>query len=416
VLDWSKVREADRALSRMGGSSNYFERAEPSPALDAQRLKYGFTVLPTDDPEVVDLLLELREREDIRYISFGGGYSSSYGPFVATSLRDPNVFGYGQNLLLSTSLGTRRTRVSLSLTEPYFRDTDTSVSLQLFHSARSQYQGRDFDESRSGFGVNFGRDLTDRLSATLGYTFEDVEISKISDKIYNVLSLPSFFEDRRSSTSAVSVGLIYDTRDYDYLNTPISGVVLSGVVELAGLGGSNDFVKFTGRGDYYHQLADNWFFQTTSHLYLGTGFGNTQELPLQERFFIGGTSSLRGFQEYSVGPRAQLLRYTFSGSGASLAIRDVFIGGELAFTSQNELQYRVNKWLSVVGFFDWGSSYESPGELDLSQLRAGTGLGLRVRLPVVGGVLQVDGAVPLASEDTDRTDHLHFGFGAGFGF
>ena len=418
VLDWSKVREADRTLSRLGGEHSYFARREQPPvALDTPRLKHGFTILPTDDPEVVDLLLELEEREDIRFITFSGGYSSSYGPFVAAGLRDPNVFGYGQHLGLTAQLGTRRNRISLSLTEPHFRGSDTSVTMQLFHQSRDEYRGRDFDESRTGFGVTFGREITDDLSASVGYLFEDIEISKIKDKIYDVLSLPSFYEDRRSTTSALNFGVAYDTRDYDYQNSVVSGVVLSGRVELAGLGGTNSFVKFTSRGDYYKQLAEKWFFQTSSHLYLGAGYGDTEELPLHERFFIGGTSDIRGFQESSVGPKAQLLRYYFGGSGASLSIRDVFIGGELAVTSQNEVHYRWNKWLTLVGFFDWGASYREPGDLDLGELRAGAGLGLRIRVPVLGGgVLQVDAGVPISSEDTDEEQSLHFGFNTGFGF
>ncbi len=415
VLDWSKVREADKALARMGGESPYFETREPTKTFGAPNLKHGFTLEPTDDPEVVDLLLELEERENIRYITFGGGYSSSYGPFVGTTLRDPNVFGYGQNLLLSTSLGTRRTRISLTLSEPYFRGTDTSISTQLFHQARDQYRGRTFDESRTGFGVTFGHNLSDQLSASLGYLFEDVEISKIPDDIYTVVSLPSFYENRRSSTSSLQFGLAYDTREYDYLYTPVSGVILSGIVEAAGLGGTNDFAKFSGRGDYYKQLADKWFFQTSSHLLAGAGFGQTEDLPLQERFFIGGTNDLRGFQESSVGPRDQIIRYRFGGTAVNESVRNIFVGGELAFYTQNELHYRFNKLFTGVTFVDWGANYADPSDFDLSELRLSTGVGLRVRLPI-GGVVSMDLAAPLLSEDSDEEDHFHFGFNAGFGF
>ncbi|MBE7559292.1 outer membrane protein assembly factor BamA [bacterium] len=415
VLDWSKVREADKALARMGGESRYFETREPVKTFGAPMLKHGFTLVPTDDPEIVDLLLELEERENIRYVTFGGGYSTSFGPFVAATLRDPNVFGYGQNLVLSSSIGTRRTRISLSLMEPYFRGTDTSVNVQLFHQARDQYRGRTFDESRTGLGVTFGRNLADHLSTTFGYLFEEVEISKIEDDIYTVLSLPSFYENRKSSTSSLNAGLAYDTREFDYLNTPISGRVLSGIAEVAGLGGTNDFVKFTARGDFYRQLAAQWFFQTSSRFMVGAGFGETDELPLQERFFIGGTSTVRGFEDFSLGPRDQLIRYRFPGTSVSQSIREVFVGAEMALYSQNELHYRFNKLFTGVTFLDWGAAYEQPGDFDLSELRFSTGVGLRVRLPI-GGVVEMDFAVPLRSEDDDEEDNFHFTFGAGFGF
>jgi outer membrane protein insertion porin family len=415
VLDWSKVLEADRKIARLGRDAGFFELKPPSKTLNLGRLKHGFSYKLTDDPEIADLLLELEEKEDPRFVTFGGGYSTTYGPFVGVTLRDPNLFGYGQDLQLSTSLGTRRRRFSITLTEPYFRATDTSVALQVFSQSRNEYRGREFDESRTGFGVTFGRRLSRNLSASLGYLLESVEISDINNGIREAVELPEFYEDRTSITSKLRMGLAWDTRDYDNFNIPYKGRLFSGNMDVAGIGGDNQFVKFLGRGEFHRKLADKVYFQSRSRLLVGSSYGGNDDLPLQERFFIGGTSSLRGFEEAAVGPKDEIVFYNNQGPTAGMYVRDIFTGGELAYTTQSELHYRFNKLFTGVGFVDWGANHRSISDFDLGELRTSAGVGLRVRLPI-GGVLQMDVAIPLSTQEEDDTDNFHFGFGAGMGF
>ena len=98
---------------------------------------------------------------------------------------------------------------------------------------------------------------------------------------------------------------------------------------------------------------------------LAKGFGG-QEVPLSERFFAGGSNTIRGFEQNSVGP--QFFDRTP-------------IGGEASLVINNEVRHPLVNIFDIAGFVDIGNVYEHVSDMSLSDLRKSAGLGLRVRTP-----------------------------------
>jgi outer membrane protein assembly factor BamA len=98
---------------------------------------------------------------------------------------------------------------------------------------------------------------------------------------------------------------------------------------------------------------------------LAKGFGG-QEVPLSERFIAGGSNTIRGFEQNSVGP--QFFDRTP-------------IGGEAMLVINNEVRHPLVSIFDIAGFVDIGNVYEHVSDMSLSDLRKAAGLGLRIRTP-----------------------------------
>jgi outer membrane translocation and assembly module TamA len=118
---------------------------------------------------------------------------------------------------------------------------------------------------------------------------------------------------------------------------------------------------------------------------------------ITERFFTGGSYSLRGFEKDSVGPR--------NAAGT-------VVGGEALFVINQEYRFPIYKWFGGVVFYDLGNVYESVGSFDPLDLRHSLGIGLRFSSPF--GILRADYGINLDPEGDERRGVFHFGLGQAF--
>jgi outer membrane protein insertion porin family len=304
---------------------NFFEEVELRPE-------------PTDDPQLIDLEVEVVERPTGSF-SFGAGFSSQDSFVLTGSLSESNLFGRGYGLNLTADLSFRSQRVYAQFSDPYFLGSNFSMSGTVF---RTSIRFEDFEQDQLGAEIIFGHPLTEDHRAR-GFARYSIRSRKIEQNS-NVNTSAIIFREilgGREVTSAAGLNVVADTRN-DRLS-PTSGYELNGALEFAGLGGFTRYLRAEARGIYYIP-APSWLLDRSAFsirasvgyalsmnelsdfdLDVPTGITNVNgddqvrsldeidtdsTLPLSERYFLGGLGQfqLRGFKARSVGPRRPILR------------------------------------------------------------------------------------------------------------
>jgi outer membrane protein insertion porin family len=118
------------------------------------------------------------------------------------------------------------------------------------------------------------------------------------------------------------------------------------------------------------------------------GGGENEDLPPGERFELGGSTTIRGYPEDSLGPR-NVLGFP--------------VGGSALLTLNGEVRFPVWRWFRGVGFVDAGNVFQSRRDLSFRDLAAGYGFGLRIVSPYA--LIRVDFGIPATTLTVDKPAH-----------
>jgi outer membrane protein insertion porin family len=132
----------------------------------------------------------------------------------------------------------------------------------------------------------------------------------------------------------------------------------------------------------------------------GTPFGDTPDLPVQERFFLGGTNTIRGFRNFTVSPKDPA-----GGDGLTGGNKSFFINHEMLFPLYEPLKMRG------VVFFDVGNAFDERSDFEWSVKKA-AGVGIRFTSPL--GAIRLEWGFNLAREQGERMQVIHFTAGTTF--
>ena len=327
LADLTKIR---KSLGRIYSTSFFNDEQAP---LDHRDPTFGFK--PTGNPEVVDLEYTVEEGKVVN-LQLQGGVDTNSGIFGRISvvmrnfdvtdtpdsfwsmfgdLFDKEAFhGAGQELELELSPGTEVNSYRVRFVEPdLFRTHFDRYSLDLELYARTRTQ-RFYDEDRKERKVRIGREFGREFTMFAGYSNQDLHVDNL-DSPPNDLNdpygtpLPSTIYPQVGSTKLVGGLLDFQFRNLDQFLNPRSGTmwVWHNAVYGGLFGGDYDFVKSYVEYDYFWMPAgDPDEVRPGFHLGVGFGisepYGNSQDTPYTERFFLGGSRVLRGFAYRGVGP------------------------------------------------------------------------------------------------------------------
>ena len=306
---------------------------------------------PKNEDKTVDLDVKVKEKAT-GFFSVGGGYSS-VDKFIATAdLTQGNLFGRGQYLKFKGELGGKSSFYEISFKDPYFLDTPYALTTGIYHSTRDYIS---YSKKANGFYVGVGKSLSEYWREDVTYNLEKATIYDVND------SVSAIVKDQIGTkvTSSITPAIVRDSRD-NYLD-PSKGSRNSATVTFAGLGGDNAFIK--------GELDSAWYFplRETTIMFRGRiGYAKglfNKELPLYERFYVGGLYTLRGLGFGQAGPRDPFT--------------DDAIGGttELLFNTEYIFPIYTELKLKGVVFVDAGNSYED--FQNFGTLRYTTGFGFR---------------------------------------
>jgi len=388
--------------------------------------------------ETVDIVPERRMQEPIMdlnvkvkekltgTLSVGGGYSSVDKLVGIAEITQGNLGGRGQLLKFKTQVGGTGRQFVLSFMEPYLLDKPIWGRIDLYNQTK-QYDG--YDLRSNGLALSAGKNFGEYVTTSFKYSFDQ-------SQIYNISTTAPFAVDTQIdtygstiNTSALTWSISRDSRDY-YLD-PKTGSKNSVFVEYAGgpLGGDPNFVKTAADSAWYFPL----FWDTVVMARGRFGYVeslNDKPVPLAERFYVGGSTTVRGFRYGDDGPTSPAYTPVYQtnpdGSGKinPATGRPLVIGqtvtGQNALGGDKELIFNLEYSFPIVPaarlkgvlFYDMGTGFDTYEAVKFSDLRQSWGLGFWWLSPI--GPLKFEWGFIIHKLPTDQASEFDFSIGALF--
>jgi outer membrane protein assembly factor BamA len=333
-----------------------------------------------------DILIELKEN-DASEFNFMIGYGSEDKIRTQIEVNTKNLKGSARKIGLGLKASFIKRAISGSFTEPRLFNTRWRVDI---NSGFEYLEQPGFNVGRFSTIFSIGRSLKKSLLMNLSFRYEDAQLRHVEviDKIAN-------FNPRVRS---MILSLSYDIRDN--LFDPRTGIYLNWSNEMTGafLRGNNAFYKIIFTGKYFYELNNNTILASSLEIGVAGHLGEYEEIPLSERFYAGGTNSLRGFEYQKVGP---------------LDADCNPLGGELKLVwNVLEIRRSIYKILGGIIFVDIGNVWSRPTLFKMSDLRMSTGPGLRLSTPI--GILRLDVGFNVNKRKDEPLYLLHFNMGHTF--
>jgi outer membrane protein insertion porin family len=363
------LKDSKAALMRTG----YFENV----VIDERRVSEN----------QMDLVVNVKETQTGN-IMLGGGYGSYDGFIVNASINDKNVFGSGLSMGLSLDFSRHRSNFNFNVTNPRIFDSDYSAGVNLYNS---EYESYDYTEKRKGGSLSVGRQIARYWHAGLMYQYFDTKLTGMSPDYPDY----ALYNDKTFATSAITPSLQFNNTDDYYL--PRHGMIFGISAEYAGVGGDAKFNKdylnfaiFQGLDDYL-----NYDLILRYKARLGA-IPWDEQLPVNEKFFMGGIRTVRGYQ---------------SGSISKKDANGYLLGGKYTFSNSVEASIPLIEAakMRIAFFFDYGMIGE---EAFTEEKRAGTGAAIEWFSPM--GPISLVFAKPLMSKEDDQTSNFEFTMGTQF--
>jgi outer membrane protein insertion porin family len=320
---------------------------------------------PSAVPGEMDAKIEVQEGPT-GTLSGGIGYSSLDKIFGVVQLSENNLFGRGWKVALNSQFGARRTTYSIDFRDPHFFDTDFSLLLSAYNT-RVLYT--DFERKATGGRAGIGYNLTRFVNASLSLRADSTRILQAGPVSSQVL-LDEFARGQQR-TRSLTFGVSRNTTDKHI--DPSRGSVQSGSVEYAGgpLGGDTEFVKYFLNAKAFYPVTASTVFSWNALWAHVVPMVSDGEIPIFERFFLGGPYSIRGFRSRELSPRDP-------NTGEAIGGNKELIGNfEYLFPLVPEIGFKG------VFFFDIGNTWEQGRwPWDGRQLRYAYGAGVRWYSPM----------------------------------
>jgi outer membrane protein insertion porin family len=319
------------------------------------------------------------------------------------SYTERNLFGRGQFLRASVSIGTFQKDYDFRFTEPYFMGRPLAAGFLVYKVITDFTDQIGYISDVTATGVQFGFPVSEfgRLSPHYNFAYTSIEAA-------GTTSLAVLLAAGSYSASSVGYTYTYDTRD-DVIK-PTKGWNFALSQDISGLGGDLKFLRSVVGVEYYHPF----FFNLVGDISLSagyiSGYGGLQ-VPINERFFKGGPS-FRGFEIAGIGPRD--------------VVGDAALGGQLYAIGTYQVRLPdilpADYGISLSWFTDFGSLGLIRGinkvcnagtcVRDNLAVRVASGIAVNWKSPF--GPVEVDIGYPFLKQSYDKPQIIRLSAGTTF--
>lgn len=418
--DPASEEQVQRSARRMVGLG-FFTDEDRIPYVNWRWRDFG-------DDDRVDLLWDLKDLGSTGQFRIGGAYNTDAGPALILDMEKRNFdisdlpsspgralseildgeafTGAGQSLRLSLHPGTEFSSYSLSFTEPdLLREHVDRLSLTVSGSERVRIYPN-YDEERTAGAFNLGRRFGRFFTVYAGPEFEGLDVEDIDPGApANLLA-----QSGDTDLNTLNFGFRYDTVEDPF--SPVDGGSIGlGFGETGRLlGGDAEYFTAAVNGEYFvplwrDDLGRHWVLALRGRVRQGWASGGAAELPYTEQFYLGGQSSVRGFDYRGIGEDAS----GFAHGGDATWDGSLELRFPLMSTRQRGLVDEY-EWIRGAFFLDAGTFGSDFGDLDPT--RTSVGFGIRMRLPMLPLVpFTLDFGWPVADEPGDDTRRVSFTLG-----
>lgn len=393
--------------------------------------KVDITTQRTDRDDVINLRVEVAERPTGTF-QVGAGFSSLESFILNAQISQNNLFGRGQSLSFQAQISSIRTLFNIAFNEPYLWDSRWSAGVEFYNF---DFLFQDFARRSRGGNLTLGYPISDlefledffsagqELRASLTYKLEDVELRPGGRSGRNSRQVGNLF--RGGLTSSVRGGLSFDSRDNRLF--PTRGTFSTARVEFAddNLTASQvEFVKYDFETRLYFPIFWEFVLRLNGQLGFVQSTDARKPVPLFERYYVGGPTTVRGFDRFSLGP-SRTVASDSNDPGTSGF--DFNIGGNKRLILTAEVEFPILTAVGIKGvvFADAGNAFDN-GQgfslgLDLFSdgadgyddvLRTSVGFGFRWFSPI--GPLRFEWGIPLARLRDEKPLVFDFSIGNAF--
>lgn len=364
----------------------------------------------TQPDDTLRLDIDVKEAK-ARELGASLGYGTFEGPIIGFELRDRDFNGTGRPISLNFDYSTRTVSGELLYVDPNLFESDNQLRLRLNALTRDL---TNYAKQEVAALADLSRPITKALKVS---AFVQAASIKITDNAVQNFQL---------GLSEYTVDSIGGTASLDLRDNPVSptkGLVIgvTGDVASKSFGGDLNYVRATGRATYFLPMTKRSLFIAGFRLGIIQPFGATNGsvyldtdrdpktptvavgpvLPIDERFFLGGSTSVRSFPERTLGPYDPRSKQPIGGQAFTL------INAEYQFP----LVPSVADLKGAV-FFDAGNLRQYARDIGFSDERYAIGVGIRYNLPI--GPLRLDYGVNPNPRRNENNGAFNFSFGFAF--
>ncbi len=332
-------------------------------------------------------------------LQYGGFYDTERGLGLIADLTNRNTIGNAATLGVRGRYDGEFREIRAYYSQPQLAGLPFDTNIATFLS-RDIRRGANFIVDRAGFSFQQQKEFRNKFVLSYGYRFEQ-------DHSYDIG--PDAFFDLTLKVGRLLTSAVRDVRD-DVLDASRGSFISQSLEFAPGWAGSDlTFARYFGQYFHYIPLSKPseipWSggLRKSRLVYAGgvrIGLAHAfagQEVVPSERFFAGGGTSIRGFEQDTIGPRNLI------GDPA---------GGEAVFILNNELRFPLYSIFDGAGFVDVGNVYRHISDFDPFDLRSSAGFGLRIRTPYF--VLRADYGLKLDRKPDESRGAFFFSIGQAF--
>jgi outer membrane protein insertion porin family len=420
------LRREMRQMESSWASSSKIERSKTR----LERLGY-FESVNVETPPVpgtadqIDVNYSVVEKSSGN-LSAGIGYSQVQGIVVNANISQDNVFGSGKRVNLAFNNSTFLTSYQFGFYNPYFTTDGVSLGYNLGYTDRNAgaINLANYSTTIANAGLDFGIPLNEFDQLRFGMDLRHTKLktgTNSSQEINDFINGNDGKGNTRPTskangdsflTFAPSVGWTHDTLNRAIFPNKGGQQRLGAQITLPGVS-DLDYYKVSYKHQEYFPLSSDFTFRLLADIGYGDGYGNTDKLPFFENYYGGGTGSVRGFRNNTLGPRDTPVNRKLR--------QPLPFGGSTKIVGSAELFFPVpflqeSKSVRLGAFFDAGRIQNGFG---FDNMKYSAGLSGEWLSPF--GALSVSAAVPLNAKPFNATTGVgdqkqlfQFNFGQNF--
>ena len=350
-------------------------------------------------PDKIDISFSVKETQT-GSLSFMVSHSNNYGISFGAGIKEKNIFGSGNTLNADLIVSESYNKASFYFMNPNYNDQGHSVSIGAFRSEINDddVAKNSYEINSTGASIGYGIPLSDdsRINTDFEYSTNEIKCSSLFSG--------SSYESNQCATKdndefKLNINWNKNTlNDYLYPTDGVSNALSAGIALPLG-----DYRYFNLNADHasYRPITDSTTLKLTGNFNLSKGY-NSKELPFYKRNFGGGSGSVRGFGNKTLGP----LYPNGKAKGGEIAI----LGSANFITPA--LFIDDNEKMRMSAFIDAGNIYEKSSNIKLGDIRMSAGFGFAYLSPI--GSIGAFISTPILKKDGDTIEDFGFSLGTGF--
>lgn len=344
---------------------------------------------------VKDIIYKFKEN-NAGVFEFGFGYDEYERIRVFFDVKYKNFRGLQEQIGFKTDLSLLEQRYAVIYRKPWFLNTKNILydALLMYENKRAKNIDTgtiSYKLKRYTANTGIEKTFSENLMGEIDYDFSFVDTIDVQpDAILSRDDVGTLI------ISGIKAGLVYDTRDsiFETKNGWFAGITYKIATQaLLSETNFNKAIMFINK----YQHINNIIFASSVRIGMANPFGNTKALPITERFFLGGRTTVRGYKQDMLGPKG---------------INNNPIGGNVSFSGNAEIRFPIWKNFGLAPFVDFGNVWDTVKNFHIKDIKFTVGMGVRYITFI--GPIRIDYGYKLKREPAEDKGMLYFSIGNTF--